>query len=186
MDTNEKQNLRHISISTKIPALVDLMWRNTSSHTEEVRRGRGWTSTGPPTVLSQLLHDTPQCFQTNAGMAELGKAFLVQAQIVHTGSRRLRLPGFPISTGHLYASEGAPSKHSVTGWVDPTATVRPEGLNQGKISKTQSGTEPATLWLVEQCLNQLRHRVARYKCRFTNKRHWSAIIMRALITDCFT
>ena len=40
---------------------------------------------------------------------------------------------------------------SVRGWVDLRAIVRPEGLCERKI--------PATLRLLTQCLNQLRHRV---------------------------
>jgi hypothetical protein len=39
------------------------------------------------------------------------------------------------------------------------ATVRPEGLRQGKIPMSPSGIELATFRLVAQCLKQMRHRV---------------------------
>jgi hypothetical protein len=48
---------------------------------------------------------------------------------------------------------------SVKSWVEPWTTVRPEVLCQWKISMKQSEIEPATFWLVAQCVNQLCHRV---------------------------
>jgi hypothetical protein len=73
-----------------------------------------------------------------------------------------------ISIARLYPSGNVPNTHLCKrGWVDPRATVRPEGLGGWKIPKTSSGTEPA------QCPNLLRYRVTRSSEWVDFNLHWN-------------
>jgi hypothetical protein len=72
---------------------------------------------------------------------------VVRLSALRTG-RRLRPGNIPGT--HIFFSRGR---------IKPMTILRPERFDQWKIPITPSGTEPATIRFLAQCLNQLYHRV---------------------------
>ena len=71
-------------------------------------------------------------------------------------TRHLKLVSLStLCTVHLYPQDTFLVPIYVRDWFDTRAILRPEGLSQSKIPTKPSGIEPATFWLVAQCLNQM-------------------------------
>jgi hypothetical protein len=123
------------------------------------------------------------------------KVIPFQAWTDPCGSRRVRLPEFKrIGTWRLCGFQlnalaaFTPQQIflivvSVTGLVEPRATVRPEGLCKWKIPMTPSGIEAATFRLVAQCLNQLRHFVPQWIKNSLQFRHTPYISLRSCLSS---
>jgi hypothetical protein len=76
----------------------------------------------------------------------------ISTQSAHEGGKVVS----PTHRPPLFPQEIFLVHESVTGWVDPRAIERPEGL-----SMKTSSDNIATFKLVAQCINQMRHRAPR-------------------------
>jgi hypothetical protein len=81
----------------------------------------------------------------------------VEAPIFHDNQHMKVVRLSAVCTGRLYTPEIFLVLISVRGWVNPRAIVWPEELCQWKIPVRPSGIKSATLQVVVECVNQLRH-----------------------------
>jgi hypothetical protein len=96
------------------------------------------------------------------------------------GNRHMKVVRlWTLRTDSLYPQEIFLVLISATGWVDPRALVWPEGLCQWKFPITPSGNQTRDFWLVQQCVNQLRHRSVQHNMHFLPwaNRFYTSLIM---------
>jgi len=76
-----------------------------------------------------------------------------------------------LRNGRLYSQEVLLVFISVRGWVDPRGHSAVGRTKSIKTPMRPSGIEPATFWLVAQCLNQQHHRVPQTSVETDKKKH---------------
>jgi hypothetical protein len=112
------------------------------------------------------------CIAQTKLLVEQGKAIPLQACYKPIGFQEVEAPRLldsqhikmlklsALCTGRLFPLYLFLVLISVRDSVDRRALVRPEGLFQWKLSMTFLWIEPATFWLVAQCLNQPCHNLS--------------------------
>jgi hypothetical protein len=85
-----------------------------------------------------------------------------------------------LHTSHLYSSGNIPGTYFIRGWVNPRATVRPEGLGQQKISKnaTRNQTHNIPACRVVPQTNRATAYTPNYGCKTCNYK-WNNVTSEA-------